>query len=118
MCQAIAEKRRAPNADACFTVGLFSTLEAVLDQPFAELLPRLSLTEELNKALEKHEGPIGAVLKACVAYESGDWAEARLDGAGPADLRKCYLESIRWTSEILAQMLGTDAERSPTPKRA
>ncbi len=114
MCQLIAEARRAPNGDAYFTAGLFSTLDAVLDKPFAEVLPQLSLTEELNAALEKHEGPIGAVLKSCMAYEQGDWAATPLDGLSATALQKSYLESIRWASDILTQMLGAPPAASAT----
>ncbi len=107
MCQLLAERRHVPNADAYFTAGLFSTLEAVLDKPFSELLPQLSLTDELNLALERFDGPIGAILKACIAYENGHWDSARIPGAPPIELKKCYLDSISWTSDILTTMLGT-----------
>jgi len=112
MCQLIAESRRVANSDAYFTVGLFSTLEAVLDKPIAELLPHLSLTEELNAALEKFEGPVGAVLQSCVAFVNGDWIATPLQGTSSAELQKAYLESIRWSGDILRQMTGPPSDDS------
>lgn len=103
-CQWLAQDRGAPDADAYFTAGLFSTLDALLDKPFSELLPQLSLTDDLNRALSDRTGPIGDVLKAVVAYENGDWEHAVLPSISNAKLRQGYLDAVQWARDAAAQL--------------
>ncbi len=56
-----------------FAAGLFSTLDALLDKPLADILPQLPLSAELNDALLHHSGPIGQALSDVLNYEKGDW---------------------------------------------
>jgi len=105
-CQLLALARGAPNPDAYFTAGLFSTLDALLDKPFAELVAQLSLADELNQALLERRGLIGEVLASVIAYEQADWEGIVLAGVAPAQLRDCYLEAVQWSREAAQQLSG------------
>jgi len=103
-CQLLAQVRGAANIDAYFTAGLFSTLDALLDKPFAELVPQLSLADELNQALLERSGPIGEVLNAVIAYEQADWGAITLADVATTQLRDCYLEAVRWARDAAQQL--------------
>lgn len=105
-CQLLAQHLGVPNVDAYFTAGLFSTLDALLDKPIAELIPQLSLVDELNQALLERSGMIGNVLATVIAYEQADWEKISLAGVAPAQLRSSYLEAVQWSREA-AQQLNT-----------
>lgn len=97
LCELIGRHRPSPTAgaDAFFTVGLFSVMDAMMDAPLDQVLDALPLTEETRAALLRHEGPMGDALAAVIAYERGDLAavERRLPGLPTTEL---YLAAVRW----------------------
>jgi len=96
MCELIGQVRGADNLEQHFTVGLFSTLDAMMDQPLEALVPALPLTDEVSAALLQHRGPLGETLDQVLDYERGLWH--RLAGAGlaPQAMREAYLSAVRW----------------------
>ncbi|NPA25579.1 MAG: HDOD domain-containing protein, partial [Deltaproteobacteria bacterium] len=56
-----------------FTVGLFSLLDAIIDQPMAEIIKKLPLSNELVRALTERKGRLAAFLVLAIAYEKGRW---------------------------------------------
>ena len=75
-CKQFAEEAGADNTDACFTAGLMSMLDALLDQPIDTIVAELPITSELKQAIVRHEGPIGKCLHSIIAceqdYNAGD----------------------------------------------
>lgn len=62
-----------------FVVGLFSSIDAIMDRPMTELLVQLPLSLEVKRALVERDGPLGEVLSLILAYERAEWPEvARL----------------------------------------
>lgn len=60
----------------CYTVGMFSLLDVLLDQPMDNVLRQLSLSREIVATLTGEEKtPYAVILKLAVAYERGDWQE-------------------------------------------
>lgn len=116
-CQLLAQQLKSSNVEAYFTAGLFSTLEAMLDKPYSELLPQLSLSDEINAALTGRAGTMGAVLDACISFERGDWKDAGLAGSSVHDLQRRYLDAIQWASEIATQMMASPADQAKPEKR-
>jgi EAL and modified HD-GYP domain-containing signal transduction protein len=91
----------------CFILGMLSVLDAFFDQPLAVLLEELSLSDDLSAALLRHEGTLGAMLRAAIAYEGGDWdavpwADLAAAGIGAAAVEQHYLDSVAWVDEALA----------------
>lgn len=68
-CELLGAESRQANQHSCFTAGLFSALDALLDTPLVELLDNLPLSDELNAAILEHTGPVGEILKCTLAYE-------------------------------------------------
>ena len=94
MCERVAEALDIKNRDRFFLVGLFSVLDAILDQPLPEVVQSLHLTADITDALLHHEGRLGSVLRCVVAYERRDWPNAACGRLDQRALRNIYRESF------------------------
>lgn len=100
--QSLGERPR----DQHFTVGLFSTLDALLDRPLAEAVESLPLTEEVTAALLRGEGVLGRVLTVVLRYERGGWeGTAEALALPPGRIGEAYREAVAW-AEGLREELG------------
>ncbi len=106
MCELLASAKTFVAADAFFTVGLFSVLDALMDAPMEETLDALPISDELRNALLTHEGPQGEVLKCVLAYEDGQWDKVEEIDLAPTVIRSCYLEAVAWVGEVEAALKG------------
>lgn len=91
--------------DTCYTAGLFSVLDALLDRPMAELLEELPLSEDLSRALRDRTGPVGDVLATVIAYDEADWDRVSASGFDPEPLSSAYVDAIDEASET-AGLIG------------
>jgi EAL and modified HD-GYP domain-containing signal transduction protein len=105
MCELLAEAQQLKH-ESVFVVGLFSTLDALLDKPMDEVLEELPLTEEVNDAILNHAGPLGQVLQCVIAYEQGDWDRIPDLNLDNQTLKNAYLDSIQWTREVGQEILA------------
>ena len=92
-------------ADRAFLVGMLSLLYALMNEPLPKILARMSLNEEVETALLKHGGALGALLVLCKKVEAGDIAAINKElGAHPIltmeKLNKAQLEALSWTNNI------------------
>lgn len=101
MCQLLAIKTKLANPHQAYTVGMFSTLDAILNEPLPSLLSKVSLSEELNTALIDHKGMLGKILKTVKHYETGDF-EALTDPLFNTEhFSSAYLESIGYANQVM-----------------
>lgn len=56
-----------------FLVGLFSVIDAILDQPMEELVSELPLSQEVKDALTGKPNRLRMFYNLMLAYEQGDW---------------------------------------------
>lgn len=105
ICQLLAERAGFPHHDSFFTVGLFSTLEQILQAPMSEILTELPMNEEVNAALLRGEGELGEALACAMAFEqeSPDTAR-RFRTLDPAETGQLYLAAVAWANELKEQM--------------
>ena len=106
MCELLARVKRFNNVDVCFTAGLLSVLEALLDTPMEQVLSHLSLTADLNRALLFREGEVGAILQNVIQYELGALDEIDLSELKPRDYREAYVQSVKWASDNARVLIG------------
>ena len=85
--------------EICFTIGLFSIIDTLMDQDMEVLIEGLPLTENIRAALIRHEGELGKILNCVLAYESGDWENANYENLSANDIRECYLEALNWSND-------------------
>ncbi len=101
MCEKLAEAMQRPNPDQYFLVGLFSVLDAMLNQPLTGILEALHLAPEINNALLYEQGEFGEVLRCVKAYESRSWTDVRCSGLTSETIRESYVKAMSWAIQTL-----------------
>jgi len=56
-----------------YLMGMFSTLNYLIDAPLEDILSEVPLADELKAALLHQEGPCGALYSLVLSYERADW---------------------------------------------
>lgn len=100
MSEELARAAGRCNLDSYFTVGLFSALDALMDDALEGLLEELPLSETLKAALLRREGPMGEVLSCVLSYERAAWDELPCDDRLRRGLRKAYFSAIAWAETV------------------
>jgi c-di-GMP-related signal transduction protein len=87
-----------------FMLGLFSLLDAMLDNSMEYLLSKLPLTNEVNDALINRTGKLFPYLRLAETYESGSWPEfesAQKESGIPGDtIVQFYLDALAWADSF------------------
>ncbi len=96
MCEQLAISGAKRDPYAFFTVGLFSTLDAMLGSSMSAILEKLPLAEELGGALLNYEGELGEALRATLAYERGDWSSVACFGLPLPEIKKAFITAVEW----------------------
>ncbi|MFV2057046.1 MAG: EAL and HDOD domain-containing protein [Thiohalomonadales bacterium] len=105
MCETLAKSGNY-DATAGFTIGLLSTLDALLDKDISHITADLPLSREVNDALERRSGPLGLILGMAMAYEKADWDSQFIQSSKQSDqLTTAYFEAIAWAREVRTQLL-------------
>jgi c-di-GMP phosphodiesterase len=107
MAESMAKIYGQPQPEVFFLVGLFSVLDALMDQPMAQIITELNLTSTISDALLNYEGLAGFILKGIKAYENGDWATVKTLNIPDEILTNIYLDSIKYTT-LLSQELHSN----------
>lgn len=90
---------------SCFTAGLFSALDALLDCPIEDALAKLPLISEVNEAIAQRKGLMGSFVAAALALERGDWASLESSEVPTSKLRQVYSASVRWADLMRGVLL-------------
>lgn len=56
-----------------YLMGMFSTLNYLIDAPLEDILAEVPITDEVKKALLHHEGRAGMLFELALSYERADW---------------------------------------------
>ncbi len=105
-CELLSGQGRcAENSGELFLVGLFSLVDAMLDQSMEDLLKELPLHGDVKDALISRKGPYAHVLKAVEFYERGNMKDCgrMLKGykVSLESLNKMYLEAVEYGEHLL-----------------
>ncbi len=94
-----AQERTVPSE--LFTLGMFSLIDAVIDQPMEEILAALPLSNPIKHALIGAKGRLAGFIELVRAYEAGRWDRvSRLSRALKLDentLPRRYLQACQWS---------------------
>ncbi len=92
------------NEAEVFTMGLFSLIDAILDQDIGDLMGRLPLSESIKTALVRGEGRLADFLALVTSYEKGHWEEfherAQHLRLGEEVVPQCYTEAVGWADAL------------------
>lgn len=58
-----------------YLMGMFSTLNYLIDAPLEEILQQIPLCQEVKDALLHHKGRCGMLYDLAVSYERADWSQ-------------------------------------------
>lgn len=101
MCQNLAEPFHNIDPEDAFTTGLFSMMAALLEEDQDTLLAEVPLDAVIIRALENHEGHLGAILAICEEHEQ------QLAGSPPEHtaerLQECYLDALDKTATLMGR---------------
>jgi EAL and modified HD-GYP domain-containing signal transduction protein len=101
MCELISATTNLPNKDSAFIVGMFSTLDAMMDQPLQDILGALPLNPDILAALLNRKGPYATILDSVLAYERGEWDRLQPDVTDVDIIADNYLRSLEWADAIM-----------------
>lgn len=91
-------------APELFTLGLFSLIDALLDDTMEHLLEKLPLSDVIKDALIQGEGNYAGVLSLAVQYEAGNWYKVdemvQYLGISEEILPEKYLAAIQWADAL------------------
>lgn len=104
MCELLADTHHQQDRDSYFTVGLFSVLDAMLDQTMAQVLESLPLADAVDAALLQREGHLGETLQCVLDYERGNWEAVEKSGFDSERLKNAYLQAIAWANSAIAEL--------------
>ena len=106
MSEILAKAMGYEAEDTCFTVGLLSVLDALLDMEMDKVLGMLTMSDDVNSALLHREGTPGKILEMVLHYEFNEWDEVRHSELDVDLIRDAYLQSIAWATEVCRILIG------------
>ena len=101
MCELLAEQITVTDPEGYFTVGLFSALDLLLQQPLPKLLEPLPLSKDVIDGLLYKKGLMGKVLTCVLAYEISDWENVSLEPLGTDEILVANIEAVTWSNMIM-----------------
>lgn len=88
-----------------FTLGLFSLVDAIMDERMDVLIEKLPFSNNIRSALLSGTGEMADYLNLVRAYEAGDWMTvslfAGIIGMDHSKIPDLYLESVIWAADCL-----------------
>jgi len=112
-CERLAELAHGDSSHQAFLVGMFSLLDALIDQPLAEALRGMDLGSKVTEAV-LGTGPekdlLTGLLPLVCCYERGDWEQlaalAQRCGIPTAAIGEAYLDSTAWAEQVVRSARG------------
>ena len=101
-----------------YLMGMFSTLNYLIDAPLEEILAQIPLQEEIKEALLKHTGRCGMLFDLALCYERADWGkiDELAEGLGvPTNLlTSLYFNCMEEVDQVWKEI----TQPSPVPPQA
>lgn len=101
LCRLLAEQRRMENPGDCFTVGMFSLVDAFMDYPIHDVLAGIPLPDEVRAAILSHDGEMGELLVQVMQMERRSCNQFDSDPTGLPDVYRLYNEAAHWAVETM-----------------
>ncbi|MGQ3892197.1 EAL and HDOD domain-containing protein [Legionella sp. CNM-4043-24] len=104
MCELLARTINYQNPQQAFTVGIFSTLDGMLNESLDVLLAKIQLEENINEALLYRTGQLGYFLRHAIDYEEARFHNLRQSPFEREDLISCYFAGIQYADSIIKSL--------------
>ncbi len=105
LCELIGKNSKSgADQSEFFTLGLFSLIDAIMDEDIERLMDGLPLSEGIKMALVEKKGELADYLSVVLAYELGDWerfCETSLKIALDSQIVPAlYMDSVSWADNL------------------
>ncbi|NLT57788.1 MAG: HDOD domain-containing protein [Clostridiales bacterium] len=91
-------------ADNLFMMGLLSLMDAIMDQPMAEIIAQTQISVSISEPLLTRQGPLYDLLQLVIHYERSEWDEAfaiaRRYKLSVDSLPDYYFEALNWSNRF------------------
>lgn len=103
-CAHILKTRFTP--EEMFTVGLFSTMDAILDMPMEDILEKIALSEKIKNALLGKDRLFNQLNDLITSFEQGQWGHTRFQADKDSQLIQklpaFYMDALKMADSFLA----------------
>jgi len=93
-----------PNPSELFTLGLFSHIDAILDNNMEKILKSLPLTDRIKHALMEQDSDLRDYLELVICYERGNWSDVIKSASSlnisPDKISKIYIDALHWADSF------------------
>jgi c-di-GMP-related signal transduction protein len=97
--------RTTATAGELFTLGIFSLIDAIVDQPMDQVMKSLPLAEVIKSALIERKGALTGFLLLIETYEKGQWEYmakvAEVINIPQERLPELYKQACAWSNTLL-----------------
>lgn len=109
--ESLAKRARLRELDhQAALMGLFSVLDALQDQPMAEVLAGIALPQAILDALVTGQGILFPIYELLLAYEKGDWPLVESTAAAlkidEFTIYHDYREAIKWANDVIGNIIS------------
>lgn len=98
------------NSSDAYLMGMFSTLEYMIDAPLEDILHEIPIVEAVKRGLIAKEGKVGMLYELILCYEKADWGEIkRLSGElglHTNEMAQMYMECVEEVNDIWDNVVG------------
>ncbi len=98
------------NSSDAYLMGMFSTLEYMIDASIEDILFEIPIVEEVKNALVSKEGPAGRLYELILCYENAQWAEIQTIadelGIKTNEMAQIYMDSVEEVNNIWDNVVG------------
>ncbi|MDR1961233.1 MAG: HDOD domain-containing protein [Gracilibacteraceae bacterium] len=102
LAQKIGPRQVSP--EEAFNVGMFSMIDAVLDENLTQILEELSMSSAVKEALLGADNLLGRILRFTLLYEAGHWDDAFVISAqekiAMEEIADYYVEAIAYADAV------------------
>lgn len=105
MCELLAEKYHPEFKDQMFIIGLFSVLDAIMDQSLIDLLDTVILSMSVKLALLDKSGVPGEIYNQVLQYEKCSWDELDASVIDAEAYIQSYLSAVDWADKSMRALL-------------
>lgn len=103
-----------------YMMGMFSTLQFMIDAPLEEILEEVPVAQEIKDALIRQEGICGTLYKLILSYENAEWKNVRVlaDQLGiPSGLlAQTYMDCVEAVNEIWSGLTSSNESENEEEK--
>lgn len=104
LCENLGKAAIGKNGSELFTLGLFSFIDAILNDEMGNIMENLPLSENIKKALTGGGGELADYLTLVSCYETGDWEKvatlAAKTGLNEEKMPELYMDAVAWADSI------------------